>query len=105
MNYALFTSLLSNSIYYARLAFHAVNILSFGFFVLGLPLCALRYFAYLERLYGLMVGAIIFTWFRNRPVIRMYAWLSVSLAAAVIRIERIAVSEWMYGPGDNNLLG
>jgi EpsG family len=94
-----------DSLYYGRLCFVTIYVLSLGFFIVGLPLFALRYFAYLEWLYGLMVGAIMYTWFRQTPPLRMYARLTVSLAAAAILVERITVSEWMYGPGDNYLLG
>lgn len=94
-----------NSLYYASLAFVTVYLVSLGFFLLGLPLFALRYFAYLEWLYGLMVGSIMYTWFRDRAPLRMYSRFTVSLAAAAILVERITVSEWMYGPGDNLLLG
>jgi hypothetical protein len=78
--------------------------LSLGFFFLGLALDALRYFVYLEWLYGLMVGAMIFAWFRNSPGLRVMTRFAVSLAAAAILVGRIATSEWMYGPGDNYLL-
>jgi hypothetical protein len=92
------------SIYYARIAFLAIYILSLGFFILGLPLFALRYFAYLEWLYGLMLGAIMFGLFRNRPGLQVFCRFAVCLAASAILIERITVSEWLYGPGDNYLL-
>ncbi len=92
------------SLHYARLAFLATYILSLGFFILGLPLFALRYFAYLEWLYGIMVGAIMFTWFRHRPALQMFARFTLCLAAATILVVRVGVAEWMYGPGDNYLL-
>jgi hypothetical protein len=92
------------SIYYARLAFFVIYILSLGFFVLGLPLFALRYFAYLEWLYGLLVGAVMFGMFRNSPPMQMFVRFAVCIAASAILIARINVSEWKYGPGDNNFM-
>jgi hypothetical protein len=92
------------SLYYARLAFLTVYAICLGFFLLGIPLFALRYFAYLEWLYGLMVGGMMFTLFRNSPEFRVFARFAISLAAAAILIGRVATSEWMYGPNDNNLL-
>ena len=92
------------SIYYARVAFLVIYILSLGFFILGISLFALRYFAYLEWLYGLMVGGIMFAAFRNSAGLQMFARFTLSLAAAVILIVRISGAEWMYGPGDNHFL-
>jgi len=92
------------SLYYGRLAFLAIFIVSLGFFLIGLPLFALRYFAYLEWLYGLMVGGVMFALFRNRPALRVFSRFAVSLAAAAILLGRINASEWQYGPGNNNLL-
>jgi EpsG family len=92
------------SLYYARLMFLAIYLTSLGFFLIGIPLFALRYFAYLEWLYGLMVGGIMFAVFRNSPQMRVFARFTVSVAAAAILVARIANSEWMYGPGNNSLL-
>ncbi len=92
------------SLYYARIAFIAVYVLSLGFFVLGLPLFALRYFAYLEWLYGLLVGAIMFKMFDSKPRVQVIARLTVAIAAAGILITRIALSEFSYGAGDNYFL-
>lgn len=92
------------SIYYARLAYFIIYILSLGFFVLGLQLFALRYFAYLEWLYGLLVGAILFGLFRRSPPLQVFTRASVCIAATIILIARINFSEWRYGPGDNYLL-
>jgi hypothetical protein len=92
------------SLYYARLLFASIFLTSFGFFLLGIPLFALRYFAYLEWLYGLLVGGMMFALFRDSPPMRVFARFTVSLAAAVILVARIATSEWVYGPGDNNLV-
>lgn len=92
------------SLYYARLAFLVIFLVSLGFFVFGVPLFALRYFAYLEWLYGLLVGGVMFTMFRRRPELQVFVRFTVSLAAAAILIARIATAEWMYGPGDNNLV-
>jgi hypothetical protein len=92
------------SLYYARLVFLTIFIVSFGFFILGVPLFALRYFAYLEWLYGLLVGGMMISMFRDRPELRVFARFTVSLAAAAILIARIATAEWVYGPGDNNLV-
>jgi hypothetical protein len=94
----------SRTVHYARLIFLVVFMLSLGFFFLGLALDALRYFVYLEWLYGLMVGAMIFAWFRNSPGLQVMTRFAVSLAAAAILVGRIGTSEWMYGPGDNYLL-
>jgi hypothetical protein len=92
------------SLHYTRLAFLAIYILSLGFFSVGLPLYALRYFAYLEWLYALLLGAIIFHLFRDHPGLRVFFRFTVCLAAAAILVERITVSEYMFGPGDNYLL-
>jgi hypothetical protein len=92
------------SLYYARLLALLIYIVSLGFFLAGLPLFALRYFAYLEWLYGLMVGGVMFALFRNRPGLRVFSRFAVSLAAAAIFIGRVGASEWTYGPGNNNLL-
>jgi hypothetical protein len=94
----------SKAVHYATVIFLTIFVLSLGFYFLGLTTYALRYFIYLEWLYGLMVGAIMFTWFRSAPGLRVLARFAVSLAAAAILVTRIAVSEWMYGPGDNYLL-
>jgi hypothetical protein len=67
-------------------------------------LFALRYFAYLEWLYGLMLGAILFNLFRDRPALKTFTRFAVALAAAAILTVRVGVSEWTYGPGDNYLL-
>ncbi|HMK86680.1 MAG TPA: EpsG family protein [Steroidobacteraceae bacterium] len=93
-----------SSLYYARVASVTIFIASLGFFFAGLPLFALRYFAYLEWLYGLMVGGILFSLFRNRPELRVFVRFVVSLAAAAIFVGRVAASEWTYGPGNNSLL-
>jgi hypothetical protein len=92
------------SLYYARLAFLAIYIVSLGFFILEFRLFALRYFAYLEWLYGLMLGAILFNLFRDRPALKTFTRFAVALAAAAILTVRVGVSEWTYGPGDNYLL-
>jgi hypothetical protein len=92
------------SLYYARIAFVAVYVLSLGFFALGLRVFALRYFAYLELLYGLMVGAIMFNMFSGRPRLQAIARLTVAIAAAGILITRITLSEFSYGAGDNYFL-
>jgi hypothetical protein len=92
------------SLLYARLAFVAIYTLSLGFYILGLQLYALRYFAYLEWLYGLMLGSIIFTLFRDHRGMRVFARFTVSLVAVAILVARISASEWMYGPGNNYLL-
>jgi hypothetical protein len=92
------------SLTYARLAFISIFLLSLGYYVLGIQVYALRYFAYLEWLYGLMLGAIMFTMFRNHRGLQVFARVTVSLAAAAILIARIAAAEWLYGPGDNYLL-
>ncbi len=99
-----FQHLRLRSLHYARLAFLAIYLLSLGFFIVGLPLYALRYFAYLEWLYGLLLAAIIFDVFRNRPGLQVFFRFTVCLAAAAILVERITVSEYMFGPGDNYLL-
>ena len=92
------------SIHYASVAFLVIYILSLGFYILGLPLFALRYFAYLEWLYGLMVCGIMFHAFRHSPGLQMFARFTLCLAASAILIGRISVAEWVYGPGDNNFL-
>jgi hypothetical protein len=92
------------SLHYARIAYIAIFVASLGFFVIGLPLFALRYFAYIEWLYGLMLGGVMFSLFLSRPQLRVFARLVVSLAAAAILVGRVSVAEWVYGPGDNNLL-
>jgi hypothetical protein len=92
------------SLYYARIVFATIFLSSLGFFLIGLPLFALRYFAYIEWLYGLMVGGIMLSVLSNRGELRVFARVIVTLAAAAILVERITVAEWVYGPGDNNLL-
>jgi EpsG-like putative glucosyltransferase len=92
------------SLYYARIAYLTIFIASLGFFLLGLPIFALRYFAYIEWLYGLMVGGMVLTLFLNRPELKVFARFVVSLVAAAILVGRITVAEWVYGPGNNNLL-
>lgn len=92
------------SFHYARVAFLTIYALSLAFFIVGLPLFALRYFVYLEWLYGLMVGGIMFTLFQRSPGLQVFARFSVGLAAAAILIVRINASDFMYGPGDNHLL-
>lgn len=92
------------SLYYARIAFVVIYVLSLGFYVLSLKLFALRYFAYLELIYGLMVGAIMFNMFAARPRLQAIARLTVAMAAAGILIARITVSEFSYGAADNYFL-
>jgi len=94
----------SRTVYYATRMFVAVYALSLGFFVLGLALFALRYFIYLEWLYGLLVGAMLFNWFRGAAGMQVMTRFAVSMAATAILVARIMTSEWMYGPGDNYLL-
>lgn len=92
------------SVYYARSMYLAVYVFSLGFYVLELRLFALRYFAYLEWIYGLLVAAILVKLLRNQPGLRVFARLMVAIAAATILVARIAAAEWHYGAGDNNLL-
>jgi hypothetical protein len=92
------------SLYYARLVFLVIYIVSLGFYAIGIALFALRYFAYLEWLYGLLVGGVMFTVFRGRPELRVFARFTVSLLAVAVLIARVATAEWVYGPGDNNLV-
>lgn len=92
------------SLYYARLLALVIFIASLVFFLVGMPLFALRYFAYLEWLYGLMVGGVLFALFRDRPALRVFSQFAVSLAAAAILLARVNASEWQYGPGNNNLV-
>jgi hypothetical protein len=84
--------------------FLVIYIVSLGFYAIGVALFALRYFAYLEWLYGLLVGGAMFTLFRDRPQLRVFARFTVSLLALAVLIARVATAEWVYGPGDNNLV-
>jgi hypothetical protein len=92
------------SLYYARLISLVIFIVSLAFFLAGMSIFALRYFAYLEWLYGLMVGGVMFAMFRIRPALQVFSRFAVSLAAGAIFLVRVNASEWQYGPGNNNLL-
>ena len=92
------------SFYYARVLFIVIYVLSLGFFVLGVKLFALRYIAYLEWLYGLLAGGIMFSMFKNRPALQVIARFTVAMAAAGFLVMRITVSTFMFGPGDNAFL-
>jgi uncharacterized membrane protein YhaH (DUF805 family) len=104
-NYAIHVQRLKlRSLHYARVAFGAIYFLSLGFFILGIQLFALRYFAYLEWIYGLMLAGITFRLFERSAGLQVLSRFTVAAAAAAILVVRVAVGPWMYGPGDNYML-
>ncbi len=82
--------------HYVTMAVLAVFSLSLGFFLLGARLFALRYFVYLEWLFGLMIGAILHALPRTRLGVQQFARWALCAASVAIFVLRIQGAPWAY---------
>ena len=89
--------------HYVSLAFSVIFILSVGFFVVGFGTLAVRYFVYLEWLFGLLAAGTLFA----IPTVHLglsllSRWLVLTVATLVFFL-RIHTGSWTYGAGDSSL--
>jgi hypothetical protein len=92
-------------VHYSNLGFVLVYTLSFGFFVIGIRLFALRYLAYLEWLFGPMLGGILHVlptervgWFV------LSRWLLVAVTVSIF-VARLETAPWQYANIHAEVLG
>ena len=103
---ALFTGFLAttrrDAVYrkYVILAFLIVISISLSFFVLGLNLFALRYFVYLEWLYGVLFGAMLSEALDGSLGAGALTRAAVFALAAAVLLWRVHGAPWNYGDGD-----
>jgi hypothetical protein len=91
---------LSPTHYYARLAFTVIFVISLAFFVLDVRLLALRYFDYLECLFGLILANILCSMPRERVVLPLFTRWGVCFVSVMILVWRVFTAPWNYGPGE-----
>lgn len=84
-------------LHYMSLAYGLIFALSAAFFLVGLRVLALRYFAYLEWLFGLVVAGLLCTVPRSRLGLHLLSRWTVCFASTAILLLRIHYSEWVYG--------
>jgi len=90
--------------YYIGLAFCVPFLISAACFIVGFPVLALRYYVYLEWLFGAMIATLLMAIPRRYVGIYLFSRLGVCAAAMLIFLLRIQSSSWSYGPGGSRLL-
>ncbi len=85
---------------YVILAFIVIFTISASFFMLDVNLLALRYFLYLEWLYGLMLGAALSASLRDPRGVGVIARGLAFVLVALVLLRRIDTAPWTYGRGD-----
>lgn len=94
-----------NFAHYVALAFISIYVISLGFFLLGIGLFALRYFAYLEWLFGLMLATILMSLPHRRWGIDQFARWGLCLVALAVFVVRLRGSPWAYAGEHEEVLG
>jgi len=91
-------------VHYSKLTFLLVYSLSVGFFVIGIRLFALRYLAYLEWLFGLMLGGILHAMPRERLGRFFFSRWAVIFLTLLIFIGRLQTAPWTYAGSRGEVL-
>ena len=87
--------------YYISVAFGIVFTVSLVFFLAGLPLLSLRYYMYLEWLFGPALAGILCAIPRRNPLSYIGSRWALCAVALLIFLIRIHNSAWSYGPGQS----
>lgn len=84
-------------VHYSKQVFCIVFTLSLGFFIIGIRLFALRYLAYLEWVFGPMLGGILHSMPRERLGRYFFSRWAVIALTVMIFVMRVHGAPWTYG--------